>query len=362
MLSGDAKSGHGDDVDLSILDEAGLFPLRQAEIFDATYNSLAARDGSQILTGTRLDSPKFAEILDRPTPSNYVQLHAADQGCDPSDPKQWEQATPGGFKIKSKSFIKDAYERALASNAMEDFKTSHLNLPGNPVRELLIDYDTLARVYCEDPEICSEEPVHIGLDLGGSSSMTAATIAYETSGTLKFLGAFPSGELSLSERGKRDNVSDLWVRCQTEGTLIETDGMVSDIPQFLHALLEVIGPHPIASISCDRYRQSELQNALAQAKLGWKPVFRGQGPRDGDNDIRATRRLFKAGAVQMRRTLILEAALAESDVKRATTGASQLDKSHWTARIDIATSLILACSALLRARETVAPEMEVTVL
>ncbi|WOI29569.1 terminase TerL endonuclease subunit [Sulfitobacter dubius] len=362
LLSGDGKSGHGDDVDLAILDEAGLVPRRQDELFDATFNSLAARNGSQILTGTRLDSPRFGEIIDRPALGTYVQLHAADKDADPSDPKEWERATPGGFKIKSKSFIRDAFARAEASDSLEDFKTSHLNLPGNPSRELLLQYDVLRRAYRDDPQIIDGEPVHIGLDLGGSSSMTAATIAYEASGVIKVIGAFPTGEINLLERGKRDAVHDLWVRCAAAGELKETSGAVSDLGEFFPDLIDLIGNHPVASLSCDRYRQAELQTAMARAKLNWPVIYRGQGPRDGDADIRATRRLFIAGMITLKRSVLLEAALAESDVKRAATGASQLDKSHATARIDVATSLVLACSALLRARDTIPAEYEVTVL
>ena len=95
LLSGDGKSGHGDDVDLAIMDEGGLFPHRQDELFEATYNSLAARDGVQIVTGTRLDSDKYRELIETPAPGKYVQLHAADPNCDPGDPAQpWKGRSP----------------------------------------------------------------------------------------------------------------------------------------------------------------------------------------------------------------------------------------------------------------------------
>ncbi|MBY6056637.1 terminase TerL endonuclease subunit [Leisingera daeponensis] len=362
LLSGDSKSGHGDDVDLAVLDEGGLFPRRQGEIFDATFNALAARDGSQILTGTRLDSPRFSELIETENPRTYVQLHAADKDGDPGDPKQWAKATPGGFKIKSKAFIRDAFEKAKASGSLEDFKTSHLNLTGNPARELLVSYDTLAKCYRDDPNTIPGEPVHVGIDLGGAASMTAATIAYEHSGNIKVLGAFPSADMTLKERGKRDLVGDLWHRAALAGDLIETSGSVSDLQEFLPELISRIGNHPVASVSCDRYRQHELETALARAKISWPIIYRGTGPKDGDADIRATRRLFLAGGVQMQRSILLEGSIGEADVRVSATGATQLDKSHLHARIDVAQSLCLACSALLRARETVLPEYSVEVL
>ena len=48
--------------------------------------------------------------------------------------------------------------------------------------------------------------------------------------------------------------------------------------------------------------------------------------------------------------------MGEADVKVSSTGACQLDKSHLNARIDVAQTLVLACSAMLRAREAVKPE------
>lgn len=361
LLSGDSKSGHGDDVDLAILDEAGLFPLRQNELFDATFNALAARDGCQILTGTRLDGPKFSELIEADDPRTYKQIHAADRKADPGDPAQWEKATPGGFKIKSKSFIRDAYDKAVATGSLEDFKTSHLNLPGNPTRELLLPYDVLRKSYRDELQPEPGEACFVGLDLGGAASMSAAAVCYE-SGLVKCIGAFPGAGMTLAERGKRDAVSDLYVRCEEEGSLFLTSGHVANIDEFLPLVVEMIGPHPVVSVSCDRYRREELQNALVRARLEWQPIYRGQGPRDGDADIRACRKLFISGKATTQRSLLLETGLAETDVKRATTGACQLVRSHVTARIDVAQALVLATSALVRGLDAPQPEFEVEVI
>lgn len=361
LLSGDGKSGHGDDVDLAILDEAGLFPRRQDELFDATFNALAARDGSQILTGTRLDGPKFAELLEAPDPRTYVQLHAADKNADPGNPKQWERATPGGFKIKSKAFIRDAFEKAQASGNLEDFKTSHLNLPGNPARELLVSYDTLRNCYDEHAEPDPGEACFLGLDLGGSQSMTAACAVYE-SGLVRAIGAFPGQDVTLHERGKRDRVGNVYEQCEAEGSLFTTSGRITDLDEFLPLVVKMIGPHPVVNVSCDRYRREELLNALGRAKLDWHPVFRGQGPRDGDADVRSTRKLFLSGTLRMQRSRLIEAGIAEADVRVHATGAVQLVKSSLLSRIDVAQAIVLAASALYRERDAVTPEYEVQVI
>lgn len=362
LSSGTRAQGHGLDLDLAVIDECGLITQNQGELITAYFDSLATRGGQLILTGTRGDSPSFNELIDRPDARTHVTLYAAEKGDDPASPEIWAKANPGLGSIKPLRFMQDAHAKAEQSGSLVEFQAWQLNVPLQPGRELLLDYDTLRRAYRDDPETIPGEPVHIGMDLGGSASMTAATVAYEQSGVVKVLGAFPGADLSLRERGKRDLVGDLWERCAIAGELIETSGSVSDLGEFFPALVALIGPHPVRSVSCDRYRQAEFETAMARARLAWPVIYRGTGPKDGDADIRATRRLFLAGAVTLRRSLLLEGSMAEADVKVSATGACQLSKSHPHARIDVAQSLVLACSALLRARDEVKPEYVVEVL
>lgn len=362
LLSGDGKSGHGDDVDLSLFDEAGLVPERQAELFDSSFNSLAARDGQQILTGTRLDSPRFAEIIDRADDRTFVQLFTADPNDPLDDPATWAKATPGGFRIKSLAFVRDAFEKAKATGFLEDFRTSHLNLPGNPARELLVTYDQLSACYVPgDPQPEPGEQCWVGLDLGGSTSMTAACVVYE-SGLIRAIGAFPAEGMTLAERGQRDFVGPLYVQLAEEGSLHLTSGRVTSLDEFLPLVAEMVGPHEVASISADRYRREELLNALGRAGLSWPPIFRGQGPRDGSADCLATRKMVLAQAVRLKRSRLIEAGIAEADVKVHATGAVQLVKSSMRSRIDVAQSLVLAVSALFRAKDLPPVEHEITVI
>lgn len=361
LNTGTNISGHGSDLSLAVVDETGLVPGHKGELVQGFYDALSAQNGQLILTGTRGDSGEYNEWIDRPDRRTYVCLYGADREDDAGDPAVWEKANPDGGSIKPRRFLQDAYEKAEASGSLASFKNWQLNVPISATRELLLDYDTLAKAYRKDAEPVPGEACFVGLDLGGSSSMTAATIAYE-SGVVKVLGAFPNGEMDLVKRGKRDQVGDFYVRATDAGDLIETSGAVSDLQQFLTELLQRIGPHPVHSVSCDRYRDAELRTAMARAQLSIPLEFRGNGPKDGNADILATRRLFKAGAITMQRSILLEGSLAEADVKVSTTGAVQICKSHLTARIDVAQSLILACSALLRARDAVKPTYEVEVL
>ena len=261
LSTGTRAQGHGADLDLAVIDEGGLITRNQSELITGFFDALAAKDGQLVLTGTRGDSPEYNRLIDEPDERTHVTLHAADKEDDPSDPAVWLKANPGLGTIKSKRFMADAHLKAEASGSMTEFQAWHLNVPLAPGRELLIDYDTLAKAYVDDPQPEPGEPVHIGIDLGGSASATAATIAYERTGIVKVVAAFPGASMTLLERGKRDLVGDLSQRCAEAGELIETSGSVTDLVEFIPEVIARIGNHPVASVSCDRYRQAEFETA-----------------------------------------------------------------------------------------------------
>ncbi len=362
LSTGSNWGGHGLGLDFAIIDECGLITKGQDELITGYYDALSSRDGQLIGLGTRGDNLIFNEMIENPDPRTHVICYGASKTDDPSDPATWAKANPDGGTIKPLRFLKDAHDKALHSGSLTEFCVWQLNMPLSPTRQLLLDYPTLTKAYRAKPEPIPGEPVHIGIDLGGSASMTAAVVAYEQSGLIKLLGAFPGADMDLITRGKRDLVGDLWHRAALDSDLIETSGSVSDLNEFLPAVVDMVGNHPVASVSCDRYRQAEFSTALARQKLACPVIYRGTGPRDGDQDIRATRRLFLSGSVNMVRSVLLEGSLGEADVKVSTTGACQLDKSHKTARIDVVSALVLACSAVVRAKDIPPTEYSVEVI
>ena len=361
LMTGARASGHGADLDLAIIDECGLLPRRQGELIGNFFDALAAKDGQLILTGTRGDSPAYNDLIERPDERTHVTCFGADLEDDASDPAVWARANPGLGTIKSETFMRDAYLKAAGTGSDTAFRAWHLNVPLSPQRELLVEHHTLAACYRDRADPIPGEPCFVGIDLGGAASMTAATIAYE-SGAVKVLGAFPSAAMTLADRGVRDHVGDLWTRCHEAGELHLTGGSVTDLDEFLAVLCEAIGPHPVANVSCDRYRREEFLTALARSRIEWPVTFRGTGPRDGDADIRATRRAVISRSIHLKRSLLLEGSIGEADVRISATGACQLDKSHPHARIDVCQTFALAVSALVRAREAVPPTYEIEVI
>lgn len=88
LLSSGAKSaGHGQYLDLAVIDEAGLLAHRQTEVISNYFDSLATKDGQLLLLGTRGDSPEFNRIIDAADARCFKTVFSADLGDDPGDPK-----------------------------------------------------------------------------------------------------------------------------------------------------------------------------------------------------------------------------------------------------------------------------------
>lgn len=361
IYSGSKTAGHGASLNIAIADELGLLPERNAGLIDNFLDALAIENGQLLATGTRGESRTYNDLIDHPPPGTAVVCYGMEHGDDPADLDVWRRCNPGLGSIKATSFMKDQWNKAKASGTEREFMAWNLNARIAPARVLLIDYAHLEAAYDPKAGPLEGEPCFVGLDLGGSAAQTAAVIAYQ-SGFVRLVAAFPDTPYSLAERGKRDGVGDLYERAYAAGDLIVTPGAVTDIAEFLDALVKKIGPHPVASVSGDRYRSAELQTALARAGFNWRIRYRGQGPKDGDADIRATKRLFLAGALKLHRSQLLEGALGETDVRVSFTGAQQLDKSSRMSRIDLAQALVLACSALMEAREALPVTYSVEVI
>ena len=103
-----------------------------------------------------------------------------------------------------------------------------------------------------------------------------------------------------------------------------------------------------AVVAADRYRESDLRQALDRAHFpSASYVPRGQGFKDGSEDVRAFRRAVLSGNVTAGKSLLLRAALAEARTVADPSGNEKLAKSteggrRRRARDDAAAAAILA--------------------
>ena len=188
---------------------------------------------------------------------------------------------------------------------------------------MLVDADTWRGAEAlPEPDVRANEYV-LGLDLGQNAAMSAGA-AYYRDGALEAVACFP--ELpSLGERGLADGVGGLYQQMADRGELFQAGRRVSDIPALLRECLERWG-RPVA-IVCDRWRLAELQQHLEVIRFPLAElVERGQGFKDGGQDVRDFRAAILDDYIRPSQSLLLRASMNEARVTGDPSGNWKLAK------------------------------------
>ena len=280
--------------------------------------------------------------------ADYAQTHAAAPADPPFQRRTWAKANP------SINFMPDleATIRREAGHAKTDpalfpgFRALRLNGGTSDTEEaMLIDAGTWEGI---EGAADRAGPVIWGCDLGTSAAMSAIAAFWPETGRLESVAAFPH-DPPLSERGLRDGVGGLYQQCSERGELIQTGQRAVALPGLLREALDRFG-RP-ARIVADRWREAELRDALDAAGVPLAALeIRGQGFKDGAEDVRGFRRAVLEGKVTPARTLLLRYAMGEARVTTDPAGNSKLAKSseggrRVRARDDAAAAAILAVAA-----------------
>ena len=193
-------------------------------------------------------------------------------------------------------------------------------------RSVLIDADTWrGAMDLPETEVQARQYI-LGIDLGQSAAMSAAA-AYFQDGRLEAAAVFP--ELpSLSERGLGDGVGGLYSQMAQRGELLQAGRRVSDVAAGCFAeALERWG-RPVA-ICCDRWRVAELKEKLEAVSFPLAELIeRGQGFKDGGQDVRDFRAAVLSGSVRPARSLLLNAAMAEATGDGRSVRVLEVVKEH----------------------------------
>ena len=308
------KRLHGLAPSLLILDEPAQWaPNIRAEAYGVLQTSRGKIEGSRLIAlGTKpLEGTEhfFNDLLKVAT---YSQIHAAGKEDNPFIRKTWEKACPslkgGGMPALMKEYREEAARAKKNPAALASFKALRLNLGTRPVdMNAIIDVDTWREA---EGDVAAGRAYVLGLDLSDGAAMSAAAAYSLDSGRLDGFAAFPSTP-GLKERGLKDGVGPLYVKCQERGELIVTDGRAVDVPAMLRECLRRWG-RPVAIVA-DRYREKDLRQALDGAKFPQAVlVLRGQGFKDGAEDVRQFRRAVLDGKVFPVESLLLRAAFGEA--------------------------------------------------
>ena len=349
-IGSDPRRAHGEAPRLILADEPAQWPPNMSERMNAALSTARGKipDARMISLGTRpaTSGGWFAKLLAPGVPGVYSQAHVAPPDAALGDVAAWEKANPSlPYFPALRTALERESARALADPSLASmFRALRLNAGVSDVDgNTLIDVDTWER--SEADELPPRRgPMVLGVDLGGASAMTGAAAYWPHSGRIEATAWFP-GVPTLAERGLRDGVGRLYVELQERGELLTTRGRTVPVADVLRWAVDTWGP-PAVAVS-DRYKEAEMRQALDDAGLTGGIIFRGQGFRDGSEDVRAFRRAVLDGNVTAPRSKLIRSALAEAVTVSDTAGNEKLAKSteggrRTRARDDVAAAMILA--------------------
>jgi phage terminase large subunit-like protein len=347
-LAADGKSALGSAPTLVLMDERGHWPAgRGDDLEQALLSGLGKRGGRALIISTSAadDAHPFSRWIDEELPGKFVQEHRPAPSLPADDLDSLLVANPGakhGIGANADWLLATA-RRAIAQGgtALTSFRLYNRNeRVSGEARDLLLTIDEW--LACEADELPPRSgPVVIGIDLGGSSSMTAATFYWHESGRMEALGWFPA-KPSLLDRGQRDGVSGRYGEMADRGELRTLGAMTVPVASWLGEVLRHVAGETIAAVTADRFKQAELGEAMDKAGLKAPVVWRGMGFRDGSEDVDRFRRACFDGEVKARPSLLLRSAFADAICLRDPAGNLKLTKGRSLGRIDAASASVLA--------------------
>ena len=355
-----SRTGHSSSVDLAVIDEAGLLAESQRPMWEACLSSISARrHGRLIALGVRSTGPMFAELLTDQKKYCAVRNYSAPITSRIDDESAWRAANPGLGGVKSRRYMKAAAERSKnRRRSQAQFKIMELNIPQGASREPLLSIeDWLSMAVESKADLPSRAGgVVVGLDLGGSRSMSAACFGWPATGRLETLGCFANLP-DLAARGKEDQCGGTYSLMMQRGELVQFGQNLVDVAAFLSEIRERLEGQQVLCLLTDRYRKSEFAEYAQKSGINWPVIWRGQGAgrkADGSYDVRSLGHLCEAGAIRHQRSLLVEHALSGSELRRDESGNPALARSDRNSRLDVLSALVMVCGNL-RQRQT-APE------
>lgn len=361
-IAADGKSALGSGPTLVIMDERGHWTEKGDELEAALLTGLGKRAGRALLISTSAssDAHPFSRWIDSPPPGTYVQEHRPPPGLPADDLESLLMANPGAEQGigASVEWLQAAARRAIArgGNALASFRLYHRNeRVSTEARDVLLTLDQwlAAEMILPPPR---SGPVVVGLDLGGSASMSASAFYWPDTGRVEVMGTFP-GEPSLLNRGLADGVGERYVRMAERGELTTLGARTVPVAPWIAEVWRQIEGETVSAVVSDRYKQAELSEGFQRAGITSPIVWRGMGFRDGSEDIERFRRAIFDGQVRTAESLLMRSAISDTVCMRDPANNLKLAKARSTGRIDPVAAMILAVAegARQRARPAAKP-------
>ena len=266
--------------------------------------------------------------------------------------RTWKRANPSFDYLPAlrKRLAKAAKKARRDPDELAAFRALNLNQgTADTLTQMLVDADRWKRA--ESGVFDASGRYALGVDLGATNAMSAAAGYWPDTGALEAVACFPV-EPSLEERGLADGVGNLYKRMQDRDELILRGQFTSSVPGLLAEALERWGRPGV--IVADRWREGELREALKDADFPLTTlILRGQGFKDGSEDVRAFKKALEDGSVIPETSLLLRAAMSEARLAVDPSGNQKLAKGsqagrRFRGRDDAAAAAILAVAEGVR--------------
>lgn len=355
-IGSDPRRAHGLAPLLVIADEPAQWPPSTSEqMHAALMTGLGKIDGGRMWAiGTLPASEEhwFRKMFG-PDGADYAQLHQAPGDADATKRATWARANPSlsimpGLRLQ---IAAEAHAAAMDPGLMAAFRALRLNAgEHDALRSMLIDVGLWKRIEADALPVGDVAPVW-GIDLGGTAAFSAVAAFDPQTGALDAVAAI-GDDPGPKERGLRDGVGRLYEELVDEGSLLLHRGRVVNIAALMGHCMARWGAPP--ALAADRWREGELRDALDVARIPRAALeMRGQGFKDGGEDVRVFRRACADGRVTPRRTRLLRAAMSEAVTISDPAGNAKLAKQgeggrRVRARDDVAAASILAVSLGVR--------------
>jgi phage terminase large subunit-like protein len=347
VLPADGRTALGTSPTLAIADERAHWREAGEELEHAIISGLGKRSGRYIAISTSApdDAHPFSRMLDDPPPGYYVQEHRADDGCAPDDIDQIRKANPGAEHGVGASleWLQAQARRAIqrGGSALSSWRLYNLNQRvSGETRDVLLTVDQW--LACESADVPPRNgPVVVGIDLGGSASMSAATYYWPQSGRMECRAWFPS-KPGLRDRGEADGVSGRYVEMNQRGELAVIGELTVPVSTWVGEVMQHVAGETVSALVADRYKQSEIGEAIDKACIRVPVIWRGMGFKDGGEDCERFRRACFDGRVHSVPSLLLRSAFADAVCLRDPANNIKLTKARARGRIDAASASVLA--------------------
>ena len=314
VLGSDPARMHGLAPAMLILDELAQWPKSTLDrALAALETSRGKIPGSRLIAiGTRPASPDHAFQVMLDGSADYAQVHDTRPSDPPFRKKTWVKANPSLSRMPDleTAIRRESKLAKLDGQQLAQFKALRLNAGVSDTSEqILLEPDTWVRIEGDAP---ADGDYCLGIDLGTNTAMSAAAAYWPSTSRLETFAVYPEIP-NLAERGLRDGIGGRYVRMHERNELLIAGERVSDIGELLNECRRRWGV-PSVAVS-DRWREAELRQSLAAVGFPVVPLeARGQGFKDGAEDVRRFRRACLGGRVTPVESLLLRSALSEARV------------------------------------------------